>query len=139
MQIWPSRACAVLETIDPALSPPAMLGQLWLEVETWQTIAGLWMHVRVDHLSPSGIFTAGALPADIAQLAAAATPLVARLEKGRPCLARLVKDGTVPVATTVVAHADADGADEAAFLVDVLARYCLDRLRMHQDQALRSR
>jgi len=135
----------VLQLLDPALGPRAVFDRLWAEVLTWGSIAGVWLHCRHGHLVPAGTFMAGEpLPAadEIAALATANTAPIHT--DGLPVVARLIKDGNVPVATLLVSHRHSE--DAATFLVDVLTRWCVDRLRLQleaselaeENQALRS-
>ncbi len=129
MQTWPTRVGAVLQMLDPATGPKLVLDRLWLEVQTWKTIAGIWLNCRPGHLTPSGTFIGGEPPAnadEIAQCAGNATAPIAT--DGLPVVARQVRDGNVPIATLVVSHRDSEEA--ATFLVDALARYGMDRLRV---------
>ena len=88
---------------------------------------GLWFHARPGHLAPSGAAAAGAGIAGVAEGGAGpVTGPVLGLESA--AMARQVRDGNVTIATVVVAHRDLP--DAAAFLVDVVARWCTDRLRM---------
>jgi transcriptional regulator with GAF, ATPase, and Fis domain len=129
MQTWPTRVGSVLQMLDPAVGPRLILDRLWLEVKHWNTIGGIWMQCRPGHLTPSGTFMVGATLDEADEIAALATPATAPIQTDSlPVVARQLRDGNVPVATLMVSHRSSE--DAASFLVDVLSRYCMDRLRV---------
>jgi len=141
---WPERIGIVLRLLDPAVGPRQVLDRLWLEAARWGTVTGIWFHARQGHLVPSGTSMVGQSITDADELAAAAGPATAPLVGAMmPVMARQIRDGNVPVATVMVSFTDDGG--HAAFLVDALARWCMDRLRMQlevselaeENQALR--
>jgi Nif-specific regulatory protein len=145
MQTWPTRVGTVLHLLDPATGPRLILDRLWHEVRDWKSIGGIWLHCRPGHLTPSGTFLVGEPPDSADEIAALATPHTAPIATdGLPVVARQLRDGNVPVATLLVSHRHG-GDDAAAFLVDSLARYAMDRLRVQlevselaeENQALR--
>jgi two-component system response regulator HydG len=144
MHTWPTRVGAVLQMLDPASGPRLVLDRLWLEVQSWKTIGGLWLHCRPGHLAPAGIVVVGEAPPEVEEIAAMAGPNTAPIATdGLPVVARQLRDGNVPIATIVVSHHGSE--DAAAFIVDVLSRWCTDRLRLQleaselveENQALR--
>ncbi len=144
MRTWPTRVGAVLQMLDPAVGPRLVLERLWLEVQGWNTIGGIWLNCRSGHLAPSGTFIVGEPPAQADEIAAVATPATAPIATdGLPVVARQLRDGNVPIATLVVSHTGSE--DAATFLIDVLSRWCVDRLRVQletnelaeENQALR--
>ncbi|MBA3938046.1 MAG: sigma-54-dependent Fis family transcriptional regulator [Planctomycetes bacterium] len=115
--------------LDPAVGPRLILERLWHEVKTWNTIGGIWLQCRPGHLTPSGTFMVGAALDDAEEIAALATPATAPIQTDSlPVVARQLRDGNVPIATLMVSHTTSE--DAASFLVDVLSRYCMDRLRV---------
>jgi transcriptional regulator with PAS, ATPase and Fis domain len=115
--------------LDPAVGPRLVLERLWMETKAWNTIGGIWLNFRPGHLTPSGVFMVGEPIADVTEVASLATPNTAPIETdGLPVVARQLRDGNVPIATLMVSHKGSE--DAAAFLVDVLSRYCTDRLRL---------
>ncbi len=115
--------------LDPAVGPRLILERLWHEVKTWNTIGGIWLQCRPGHLTPSGTFMVGAALEDAEEIAALATPATAPIQTDSlPVVARQLRDGNVPIATLMVSHTTSE--DAASFLVDVLSRYCMDRLRV---------
>jgi Nif-specific regulatory protein len=129
MHTWPTRVGAVLQMLDPAVGPRLVLERLWLEVSQWKTIGGIWLHIRSGHLTPAGTFLTGEAIPNATEVAALAGPATAPIETdGLPVVARQLKDGNVPIATLLVSHRSTE--DGAAFLVDVLSRWCMDRLRL---------
>ncbi|HYE07609.1 MAG TPA: sigma-54 dependent transcriptional regulator [Planctomycetota bacterium] len=129
MNTWPTRVGAVLQMLDPALGPRPIIDRLWQEAAGWRTIGGIWLQCRPGHLSPSGTFLAGEPPTDADEIAALATASTAPImTDGLPVVARQVRDGNVPIAVLMISHTGAE--DAAAFLVDALARWCMDRLRL---------
>jgi transcriptional regulator with PAS, ATPase and Fis domain len=129
MHTWPTRVGAVLHMLDPATGPRLVLDRLWHEVKGWRTIGGIWLHCRPGHLSPSGTFIVGDAPDCADEIASLATPATAPIATdGLPVVARQLRDGNVPVGTLMVSHRGSE--DAAAFLVDVLSRWCMDRLRL---------
>jgi transcriptional regulator with GAF, ATPase, and Fis domain len=145
MHVWPSRVGTVLQLLDPATGPKLILDRLWLEVQQWNgTIAGIWLQCRPGHLTPSGTFLVGEPPANADEISVLASPATAPIATdGLPVVARQLRDGNVPVATLLISHRDAE--DAAAFLVDALSRWLVDRLRLQlevselseENQALR--
>jgi transcriptional regulator with GAF, ATPase, and Fis domain len=144
MHTWPTRVGAVLQMLDPAVGPRLVLDRLWIEVQGWNTIGGIWLHCRPGHLTPSGTFQVGEPPEDVDEIAALATPATAPIATDSlPVVARQLRDGNVPIATIAVSHRGSE--DAAAFVVDVLSRWCMDRLRLQlevselaeENQALR--
>ncbi|MBN8524513.1 MAG: sigma-54-dependent Fis family transcriptional regulator [Planctomycetes bacterium] len=126
---WSERFGAVLQLLDPVLGPKQMLERLWSEVSAWGCIVGVTFHAKPGHLVPPGSFMVGTSIADIEDAMAAAAPATAPIVGAPvPLMARQVRDGNVSVATVLVAH-DGD-EDAAAFLVDAIARWCMDRLRV---------
>ena len=129
MHTWPTRVGAVLHMLDPAVGPRLILERLWLEVVNWNTIGGIWLNCRPGHLTPAGTFIVGEPPVNADEVAALATPVTAPIATdGLPVVARQLRDGNVPVATLMVSHRTSE--DAAAFLVDVMSRYIMDRLRV---------
>ncbi|MBA3699943.1 MAG: sigma-54-dependent Fis family transcriptional regulator [Planctomycetes bacterium] len=129
MHTWPTRVGSVLQMLDPSVGPRLVLERLWLEVANWNTIGGIWLNVRSGHLTPSGVFMVGDAIANAAEVAALASPNTAPIETdGLPVVARQLRDGNVPIATLMVSHKHSE--DAAAFIVDVLSRWCTDRLRL---------
>ncbi len=129
MHTWPTRVGGVLQMLDPAVGPRLILDRLWHEVKGWKTIGGIWLHCKPGHLSPSGTFIVGDPPDSADEIAALATPATAPIATdGLPVVARQLRDGNVPIAILMVSHRDSE--DAAAFLVDVLSRWCMDRLRV---------
>lgn len=144
MLLWPTRVGAVLAMLDPATGPRLILERLWHEVAHWQTIGGIWLQCRPGHLTPAGTFIVGEPPEAVEEIAALATTATAPIQTDSlPVVARQLRDGNVPIATLLVSHKGSEEA--AAFLVDVLSRYCMDRLRVQlevselaeENQALR--
>jgi two-component system response regulator HydG len=130
MHTWPTRVGTVLHLLDPATGPRLILDRLWHEVKAWNTIGGIWLNCRPGHLTPSGTFIVGEGPDSADEIAALATPHTAPIATdGLPVVARQLRDGNVPVATLMVSHKEG-GEDAAAFLVDSMSRYCMDRLRV---------
>ncbi len=129
MHTWPTRVGSVLQMLDPSVGPRLVLERLWLEVLNWNTIGGIWLNIRSGHLTPSGVFMVGDAIANAAEVAALATPNTAPIETdGLPVVARQLRDGNVPIATLMVSHKQSE--DAASFIVDVLSRWCTDRLRL---------
>ncbi|GDY12534.1 hypothetical protein LBMAG53_14120 [Planctomycetota bacterium] len=129
MHTWPTRVGTVLHLLDPATGPRLILDRLWHEVKNWGTIGGIWLNCRSGHLTPSGTFIVGEAPDSADEIAALATPHTAPIATdGLPVVARQLRDGNVPIATLLVSHRQSE--DAAAFLVDSLSRYCMDRLRV---------
>jgi len=115
--------------LDPAVGPRLILDRLWHEVKGWKTIGGIWLQCRPGHLSPAGTFLVGDPPDSADEIAALATPATAPIATDSlPVVARQLRDGNVPIAILMVSHRDSE--DAAAFLVDVLSRWCMDRLRV---------
>jgi Nif-specific regulatory protein len=115
--------------LDPAVGPRLVLDRLWHEVKGWKTIGGIWVHCKPGHLSPSGTFIVGDPPDSADEIAALATPATAPIATDSlPVVARQLRDGNVPIAILMVSHRDSE--DAAAFLVDVMSRWCMDRLRV---------
>jgi transcriptional regulator with GAF, ATPase, and Fis domain len=144
MHLWPTRVGTVLQILDPATGPRLILERLWHEVGHWQTIGGIWLQCRPGHLTPAGTFIVGDPPEGADEIASLATTATAPIQTDSlPVVARQLRDGNVPIATLMVSHRDSE--DAAAFLVDVLSRYCMDRLRVQlevselaeENQALR--
>jgi len=130
MHTWPTRVGTVLHLLDPAVSPKLILDRLWIEVQTWKTIGGIWLRCLPGHLTPAGTFLAGENPPETDEIAALAGPATAPIATdGLPVVARQLRDGNVPVAVLLVSHLKG-GEDAAAFVVDVLSRYVMDRLRV---------
>jgi transcriptional regulator with GAF, ATPase, and Fis domain len=118
--------------LDPASGPRLILERLWQEVATWNTIGGIWMNCRPGHLQPAGTYLVGIEVVEAEEIAALASPATAPIHTDvLPVVARQLRDGNVPIATILVSHRDAE--DAAAFLVDVISRYCMDRLRVQQE------
>ncbi len=129
MHTWPTRVGSVLHMLDPAVGPRLVLERLWLEVANWHTIGGIWLHIRSGHMAPAGTFLSGESIPNATEVAALASPTTAPIETdGLPVVARQLRDGNVPIATLMVSHKDSE--DAAAFIVDVLSRWCMDRLRL---------
>ena len=129
MHTWPTRVGGVLQMLDPAVGPRLILDRLWHEVKGWKTIGGIWLQCRPGHLSPAGTFLVGDPPDSADEIAALATPATAPIATDSlPVVARQLRDGNVPIAILMVSHRDSE--DAAAFLVDVLSRWCMDRLRV---------
>ncbi len=144
MHTWPTRVGTVLHMLDPAVGTRLILDRLWLEVQNWKTIGGIYLHCKPGHLTPSGTFLVGEPPDSADEIAALATTATAPIATdGLPVVARQLKDGNVTIATLLVSHRDSE--DAAAFLVDAVSRYCMDRLRVQlevselaeENQALR--
>ncbi len=145
MHVWPTRVGAVLQMLDPTVGPKLILDRLWLEIGAWGGgIAGIWLNCRAGHLTPSGSFLVGAPPANADELAVLASPHTAPIATDDlPVVARQLRDGNVPVATLLISHRACEEA--AAFLVDALSRWLVDRLRLQlqaselneENQALR--
>ncbi|MBA3684291.1 MAG: sigma-54-dependent Fis family transcriptional regulator [Planctomycetes bacterium] len=129
MHTWPTRVGAVLQMLDPATGPRLIFDRLWQECLTWKTIGGIWLQVRPGHLTPSGTFQVGEPIPEVEEIAELATAATAPIHTDAlPVIARQLRDGNVPIATLLVSHHDAE--DAAAFVVDVLSRWCMDRLRL---------
>jgi transcriptional regulator with PAS, ATPase and Fis domain len=128
MRTWPSRIGTVLQLLDPAEGPRLVLDRVWAEVSAWQAITGIWLRCRPGHLRPAGTFAVGRLPDDVMELAKFAGPLTAPLSNRSDAIGRELRDGNVPIASLIISHHQAD--DAASLLVDILARYCMDRLRL---------
>ncbi len=129
MQTWPTRVGTVLQLLDPAVGTRLILERLWLEVMSWKSIGGIWLQCRPGHLTPSGTFIVGEPPDSAEEIAALAGTVTAPIATdGLPVVARQLRDGNVPIAILMVSHRNSE--DAAAFLVDVLSRYCMDRLRV---------
>ncbi len=115
--------------LDPAVGPKLILDRLWMEVLNWKTIGGIWLHTRPGHLTPAGTFLVGEPPDSADEIAALATTATAPIATdGLPVVARQLKDGNVTIGILLVSHRQ--GEDAAAFLVDAISRYCMDRLRV---------
>jgi len=115
--------------LDPTTGPRLILDRLWHEVKGWKTIGGIWLQCRPGHLSPAGTFIVGEPPDSADEIAGLATPATAPIATdGLPVVARQLRDGNVPIAILMVSHKGSE--DAAAFLVDVLSRWCMDRLRV---------
>ena len=112
------------------LRPPRQcLDRLWEEVESWESIDGIWIHSLRGHLQPSGVTLAGRCPDNVEEIANLASPSTASVNTdGLPVVARQLRDGNVPVAIILVSHHNQP--QPAGFLVDALSRYLLDRLRL---------
>jgi DNA-binding NtrC family response regulator len=129
MHTWPTRIGTVLHLLDPAVGPKLILERLWIEVETWKTIGGIWLRCLPGHLTPAGTFICGTSPEDADEIASLAGPATAPIATDSlPVVARQLRDGNVPVAVLLVSHHASEEA--AAFIVDVLSRYVMDRLRV---------
>lgn len=129
MHTWPTRVGTVLHMLDPAVGPRLILDRLWLEVANWQTIGGIWLNCKAGHLTPSGNFQVGEPPDSADEIAGLATIATAPIATdGLPVVARQIKDGNVTIGTLLVSHRGSE--DAAAFLVDVISRYAMDRLRV---------
>lgn len=129
MHTWPTRVGTVLHMLDPAVGPRLILDRLWMEVVNWKTIGGIWLHCRPGHLTPSGTFLVGEPPDSADEIAALATTATAPIATdGLPVVARQLKDGNVTIGILLVSHRTSE--DAAAFLVDAISRYCMDRLRV---------
>ena len=144
MHTWPTRVGTVLHMLDPAVGPRLIFDRLWLEVQSWKTIGGIWLHCKPGHLTPSGIFLVGEPPDSADEIAALATSATAPIATdGLPVVARSLRDGNVTIGTLLVSHRDSE--DAAAFLVDAISRWAMDRLRVQlevselaeENQALR--
>ena len=134
MHTWPTRVGSVLQMLDPSVGPRLVLERLWLEVVSWHSIGGIWLNIRAGHLSPSGVFMVGDAIANAGEVAALATPNTAPIETdGLPVVARQLRDGNVPIATLMVSHKQSE--DAASFIVDVLSRWCTDRLRLQLESS----
>ena len=129
MKTWPTRVGAVLQMLDPSTGPRLILDHLWAEVRAWSSIGGIWLNVKAGHLAPSGIFQVGVVIPEADEIAALAGPNTAPVMTDElPVVARQFRDGNVSVATLLISHREAE--DAAAFLVDALSRWCMDRLRL---------
>ncbi len=129
MHTWPTRVGTVLHLLDPATGPRLILDRLWLEVQNWKTIGGIWLQCKPGHLTPSGTFLVGEPPEDVEEIASLATANTAPIATdGLPVVARQLKDGNVTIGILLVSHRASE--DAAAFLVDAISRYCMDRLRV---------
>ncbi len=129
MHTWPTRVGSVLQILDPAVGPRLILDRLWHEVKGWNSIGGIWLHSRPGHLTPAGTFMVGEPPDNAEEIATLATPATAPIATDSlPVVARQLRDGNVPICTLMVSHRGSE--DAAAFLVDVLSRWCMDRLRV---------
>ncbi len=144
MHPWPTRVGTILHLLDPTVGPRLILDRLWLEVQTWNAICSNWLTCRPGHLTPSGTFKFGDPIEDAEEIATLATPATAPIATdGLPVVARQLRDGNVPIATLAVSHRGSE--DAAAFLVDALSRFLVDRLRLQleaselveENQALR--
>ncbi len=144
MQSWPTRVGTILQLLDPTMGPRLLLDRLWLEVDRWKAIGGVWLRCLPGHLSPAGTFAVGEALPEVEEIALLATPNTAPIATDSlPVIARQLRDGNVPIATLVVSHRDSE--DAAAFLVDALSRWLVDRLRLQleaselveENQALR--
>ena len=132
MRTWPTRVGAVLQMLDPTSGPRLVLERLWQEVAGWNTIGGIWLNCRPGHLQPAGTYLVGEPVAEAEEIAALATAATAPIHTDLlPVVARQLRDGNVTIATLLVSHHDAE--DAAAFLVDALSRWCMDRLRVQQE------
>lgn len=134
MHTWPTRVGSVLQMLEPSVGPRLVLERLWLEVIHWRSIGGIWLNIRAGHLTPSGVFMVGDAIANAGEVAALATPNTAPIETdGLPVVARQLRDGNVPIATLMVSHNQSE--DAASFIVDVLSRWCTDRLRLQLESS----
>ena len=134
MHTWPTRVGSVLQMLDPAVGPRLVLERLWLEVQNWKTIGGIWLNFRPGHMTPSGAFSVGEAIAEVDEIASLATPNTAPIQTDAlPVVARQLRDGNVPIATLLVSHRGSE--DGAAFIVDVLSRWCTDRLRLQLESS----
>jgi DNA-binding NtrC family response regulator len=126
---WPERLGSLLGLLDPGLGPRQVLDRLWSAVAAWGALRGIWFHARPGHLVPPGLCTVGEPPPAADALAGEAGPVAARVGGETACVvARQVRDGNVHIATVLVLHR---GQPElAAFVVDAIARWCMDRLRI---------
>ncbi|MBA2481173.1 MAG: hypothetical protein H0V44_10970, partial [Planctomycetes bacterium] len=105
MHSWPTRVGTVLQLIDAAVPTRLVVDRLWLEVQGWGTIGGIWLQCRPGHLAPSGTFLAGEPPVDADEIAALATPATSPIATDHlPVVARQLRDGNVPIATIVISH-----------------------------------
>jgi transcriptional regulator with GAF, ATPase, and Fis domain len=126
---WSDRYGVILRLLDPALGPRQVLDRLWHEASGWDCISGVWFHARPGHLVPPGQFMVGAPVPEAEEAAIAAGPSTAPLVGSAvPVMARQVRDGNVPVATVMVSFSGEEAP--AVFLVDAIARWCMDRLRV---------
>lgn len=130
MRTWASRIGAVVRLLDPDEQPRQILERMWCEVETWQIVSGIWLRCWPGRLQP-GAFCAGRIGNDIIDLAKLAGAYAIPVGSGSGAIAREVRDGSTPVASLLVAHQDAP--DVATLLVDLLARYCVERLRRQRE------
>jgi len=130
--------------LDPSVGPRLILDRLWIEVQNWNAIGGIWLNCRPGHLQPAGTFLLGDPLDDAEEIALLAGPTTAPIATdGLPVVARQLRDGNVPIATLAVSHRGSE--DAAAFLVDALSRWLVDRLRLQleaseladENQALR--
>jgi two-component system response regulator HydG len=129
MHTWPTRVGTVFHLFDPATGPRLILDRLWLEVQPWKTIGGIWLRLLPGHLTPAGTFLAGDAVPEADEIASLATPATAPIATDDlPVVARQLRDGNVPVGVLLVSHRQSEEA--AAFLVDALGRWCMDRLRL---------
>jgi len=131
---WIERIGAVLAVLDPAEPPLLVVDQLWAEVRTWGCIDGIWLHCRSAHLQPAGTALAGKLPDQVERIEQMA--LNTTLQLDARSVARQLNHDDMPVAALAVVHDQA--SDAAAFLIEALSRYCLDRLRLQLEVAARA-
>ncbi|MCK6489297.1 MAG: sigma-54 dependent transcriptional regulator [Planctomycetes bacterium] len=132
MHTWPTRVGTVLHLLDPSTGPRLILDRLWLEVQQWQTIGGIWLRLLPGHLTPAGTFLVGDQVPEADEIATLATPATAPIATDHlPVIARQLRDGNVPVGVLLVSHRTSEEA--AAFLVDALGRWCMDRLRLQME------
>jgi len=129
MRTWPTRVGSVLQMLDPSTGPRLILDRLWAEVGTWSSIGGIWFNAKPGHLTPSGIFLVGESIPEVDEIASLAGPNTAPvMTDDLPVVARQLRDGNVTVGTILISHRNSE--DAAAFVVDALSRWCMDRLRL---------
>jgi len=129
MEGWAACAGRILRLLDPTVGPQGVLEALWADEASLPGVAGIWCECRKGRLEPAGVHLVGDCPSRIRELAAGAGRETASLPGPGPAIvARMVRDGNVPIAPVAVVHRGAP--DLAAFLVDAIARYLVDRLRI---------
>jgi DNA-binding NtrC family response regulator len=134
MEHWAVHVGRVLQMLDPSDPPAKVLDRVWSVIGPWGSLDGVWVNCLPGHVQPVGTFLVGRCPDNADETAGLAAPTTASINTdGLPVVARQLRDGNVPIALILVSHHDAFQA--ASFLVDALARYLLDRLRMQLESS----
>jgi DNA-binding NtrC family response regulator len=126
---WSSWCSTVLGILDPASGPQQILERVWQACATWNVISGILLHINTGHLVPSGQFRIGEGVAEIdddSENSLGTTTI--SLAGNQLLLGRRIRDGNVQIATVIVAYVE--DKDFATFLIEALARWSMDRLRL---------